>query len=37
VLTADAYQKNAKIADHQVIVQIVVGKNVAGGIILINQ
>jgi hypothetical protein len=31
----DAYQKIAKIADHQTIVQIVVGKSVAAGIILI--
>jgi hypothetical protein len=37
VLTVDAYQKNAKIADHQVSVQIVVGKSVAAGIVLINQ
>jgi hypothetical protein len=37
VLTVDAYQKIAKIADHQVIVQIVIGKNVAVGIILIKQ
>jgi hypothetical protein len=36
VLTVDAYQKIAKIADHQTIVQIVVGKSVAAGIILIN-
>jgi len=32
----DAYHKNAKIAGHQMSVQIVVGKNVAAGIILIN-
>jgi hypothetical protein len=37
VLTVDAYQKNANIADHQVSVQIVVGKSVAAGIVLINQ
>src|SRR5437899_624748 len=37
VLTADAYQKIAKIADHQVSVQIVVGKSVAAGILLTNQ
>ena len=37
VLTVDAYQKIAKIADRQVSVQIVVGKSVAAGIILINQ
>ena len=37
VLTVDAYQKNAIIADHQVSVQIVVGKSVAAGIVLINQ
>ena len=36
VLTVDAYQKIAKIADHQTSVQIVVGKSVAAGIILIN-
>jgi hypothetical protein len=38
VLTVDAYQKNAKIADPQASVQIVVvvGKNVAAGIVLIN-
>ena len=37
VLTVDAYQKNVRIADHQPSVQIVVGKSVAAGIILINQ
>jgi hypothetical protein len=37
VLTGDAYQKIAKIADHQVSVQSVVGKSVAAGIILIDQ
>jgi hypothetical protein len=37
VLTVDAYQKIAKIADHQTSVQIVVGKSAAAGIILINQ
>ncbi len=37
VLTVDAYQKIAKIADRQVIVQIVVGKSVVAGIILIKQ
>ena len=31
VLIVDAYQKIAKIADRQLIVQIVVGKNVAAG------
>jgi hypothetical protein len=31
----DAYQKIAKIADHQVSVQIVIGKSVAAGIVLI--
>ena len=37
VLTVDPYQKIAKIADHQTSVQIVVGKSVVAGIILINQ
>jgi hypothetical protein len=37
VLTADAYRKIAEIVDHQAGVQIVVGKSVAAGIILINQ
>jgi hypothetical protein len=37
VLTVDAYQKIAKIADHQANVQIVVGKSVVVGIISINQ
>jgi hypothetical protein len=37
VLTVDAYQKIAKIADHQVNVQSVVGKSVVAGIIMINQ
>jgi hypothetical protein len=37
VLTVNAYQKIAKRADHQRSVQIVVGKSVAAGIILINQ
>ena len=37
VLTVDAYQMTAKIADHQVSVQIVVGKSVVAGIISINQ
>jgi len=37
VLTADAYRKIAKIADHQASVQIVVGKIVAAGIVSINQ
>jgi|GEM_PF-2040608 len=37
VLTVDVYQKNVRIADHQVSVQIVVGKSVAAGIILINE
>jgi len=36
-LTVDAYQKNARIADRKVNVQIVVGKIVVAGIILINQ
>jgi hypothetical protein len=36
VLTVDAYQKIAKIADHQASVQIVVGMS-AAGLILINQ
>jgi hypothetical protein len=36
VLTADAHQKIAKIADPQVSVQIVVGKSVAAGTVLIN-
>ena len=36
VLTVDAYQKIAKIADRQASVQIVVGKSVAAGIVLIN-
>ena len=35
VQTVDAYQKNAKIADQQ-SVQIVLGKSVAAGIVLIN-
>jgi len=33
----DAYQTNARIADHQISVQIVVGKSVAAGVVLINQ
>jgi hypothetical protein len=33
----DVYQKNAKIAQQQVSAQIVVGKSVAVGIVLINQ
>jgi hypothetical protein len=37
VLTVDAYQKIAKIADHRTSVQTVVGKSVAAGIILVNQ
>jgi hypothetical protein len=37
VLIVDVYQMTAKIADHQVSVQIVVGKSVAAGIILVNQ
>ena len=37
VLTVDAYQKIAKIADRQVSVQIVVGNSVAAGILLTNQ
>ena len=37
MLTVDAYQKNAKIADHHVTVQTVVRKSVAAGMILINQ
>jgi hypothetical protein len=37
VLTVDAYQKIAKIADRQASVQIVVGKSVVAGIVLINQ
>jgi hypothetical protein len=37
VLTVDAYQKNAKIADRQVSVQSVVGKSVVAGIVLINR
>ena len=37
VLTVAAYQKIAKIADHQVSVQIVVGKIVVARILLINQ
>jgi hypothetical protein len=37
VRTVDAYRKNAKRADHEMSVQIVVGKSVAAGIILINQ
>jgi hypothetical protein len=37
VLTVVAYQKIAKIADHQTSVQIVVGMSVVAGIILINQ
>jgi hypothetical protein len=36
-LTVDAYQKITKIADRQASVQIVVGKSVAPGIILVNQ
>jgi len=36
-LTVDAYQKIAKIADRQVSVQIVVGKYVVAGLVLINQ
>ena len=35
-LVVDAYLKSAKIADHQTSVQIVVGKSVAAGIVLIN-
>jgi hypothetical protein len=37
VLTVGAHQKNARIADHQVSVQIVVGNSVVAGIVLINQ
>jgi len=37
VLTVYAYQKIAKIADHQARVLIIVGKSVAAGIILINR
>ena len=37
VLTVDAYQEIVKIADRQASVQIVVGKSVVAGIILINQ
>ena len=37
VLTAAAYLNIAKIADRQAIVQIVVGKSVAAGTILIKQ
>ena len=37
VLTADAYRKIAKIADHQASVQIVLGKSVAAGTISIKQ
>jgi hypothetical protein len=37
VQTADAYQKNVRIADHYVSAQIVVGKSVVVGIILVNQ
>jgi hypothetical protein len=37
VLTVDAYQKIAKIADRQASVQIVVRTSVAAGIILVNQ
>ena len=33
----NVYQKNARIADRQVSVQIVVGKSIAAGIVLINQ
>jgi hypothetical protein len=36
-MTNHFYQKNAKIAQQQVSVQIVVGKSVAVGIVLINQ
>jgi len=35
VLTVDAYQKIAEIADHQGSLQIVIGKSVATGIVLI--
>ena len=37
VLTVNAYQKIAKIAHRQVSVQIVVGNNVAAGILLTDQ
>jgi hypothetical protein len=37
VLIVDVYQMTAKIADHQVSVQIVVGNSVVAGIILVNQ
>jgi hypothetical protein len=36
VLTVDAYQNIAEIVDRQANVQIVVGKSVAAGIVLIN-
>jgi hypothetical protein len=37
VLTVDAYQKVAKVADRQASVQTVVGKSVVAGIISVNQ
>ena len=37
VLTVNACQSNVKVADHQTSVQIVVGKSVAAGIILVNR
>jgi hypothetical protein len=37
VQTMDAYQKNVRIADHHVTAQIVVGKSVVVGIILVNR
>jgi len=37
VLTADAYKKIAEIVDRQANVQIVVGKSVAAGKVLIKQ
>ena len=36
VLTVDAYQNIAEIADRQANVQIVVGNSIAAGIVLIN-
>jgi len=33
----DAYQRNVRIAEHHVTAQIVVGKSVVVGIILVNQ
>jgi len=37
VLTADVYQRNVRKVDHHASAQIVVGKSVAVGVMLINQ